>query len=371
MILRWGFKTLTMQKAATLASMVGISFSFLLALFFAAVWQGETEQIVAYPKKMNPDLWIMQEGVANMHMASSFVWDWKGEAIAKMPEVERVTGFLYLNTVIQVKDNKLFGFVVGLTGEANRAGPWALSDGRSLKAPDEIIVPDTLRSIFGLTKGDTVQIVDKDYRVVGFSQGTYSTANPVFFVLKEKLQDSLASEGTLSYFLLDAKPDVDIKALQQKIMAEIDNINVVSQAQFIANDYEMATQMGAETILIMTLICSTLAALIIGYACYSLAIKKRKELAIIKAMGGKAHQLVTVVLLQSISVTLLAYVLAIVFLLLLSVAMPWVAPQITVALSLSLLVKPAPFAFIIAIIGSIYPAIKLVRLDPAIAYKNG
>jgi len=27
-----------MQKAATLASMVGIAFSFLLALFFAAVW---------------------------------------------------------------------------------------------------------------------------------------------------------------------------------------------------------------------------------------------------------------------------------------------------------------------------------------------
>ena len=148
---------------------------------------------------------------------------------------------------------------------------------------------------------------------------------------------------------MDTEPDVDIKALQQKIMTEIDNINVVTQAEFIANDYEMATQMGAETILIMTLICSTLAALIIGYACYSLAIKKRKELAIIKAVGARDYQLVIVVLLQSIAVTLLAYLLAINFLVLLSVAMPLIAPQITVALTPSLILKPVPLAFVIAV----------------------
>lgn len=371
MILRWGYKTLTMQKTATLASIMGISFSFLLALFFAAVWQGETQQIVAYPKQMNPDLWVMQDGVVNMHMASSFVWEWKGDALAKIPEIKQVTGFLYLNTVIQVGDSKLFGFVVGLTDPDSRAGPWELSDGRSLKYPDEIIVPDTMKFIFGLGMGGYVRIVDKDYRVVGFSKGTYSAANPVFFVLKDNLQDSLSSTGTLSYYLIDAKPGVDINVLRKTIMSHIDHVNVVTQAEFIANDYEMATQMGAETILIMTLICSTLAALIIAYACYSLAIKKCKELAIIKAMGGKDHQLITVVVLQSISVTLLAYGLAIAFLLLLGLVMPWLAPQITIVLSLSLLLKPAPFALIIAIIGSIYPALKLIRLDPAIAYKNG
>ena len=121
----------------------------------------------------------------------------------------------------------------------------------------------------------------------------------------------------------------------------------------------------------MTLICSTLAALIIGYACYSLAIKKRKELAIIKAVGARDYQLVIVVLLQSIAVTLLAYLLAINFLVLLSVAMPLIAPQITVALTPSLILKPVPLAFVIAVIGSVYPAIKLISLDPALAYKNG
>lgn len=371
MMLLWGYKTLAKQKAASLASIMGIAFSFLLALFFAAVWQGETEQIVAYPKQMHPDLWVMQEGVSNMHMASSFVWDWKGEAIAKMPEVQRVTGFLYLNTVIQVEDNKLFGFVVGLNKADDRAGPWALTGGRQLKKPDEIIVPDTLRSVFGLAEGDKVRVVDKDYRVVGFSKGTYSSANPLFFVLKDDLQDSLSSAGTLSYFLVDAHPRVDIAALREKMMTEIDNINVVTQAEFIANDYQMATQMGAETILIMTLICSALAALIIGYACYSLASKKRKELAIIKAIGAKAHQLVIVILLQSVCVTLMAYLLASLFLWLLSIVMPWMAPQITLALSLPLLIKPLPLAFMIAMIGAVFPAIKLLRLDPAIAYKNG
>lgn len=371
MILRWGFRTLVTQKGATLGSIIGISFSFLLALFFAAVWQGETDQIVAYPKKLEPDLWVMQNGVSNMHMAMSFLWDWKADAIAKMPEVDRVTPFLYLNSVVQVKEHKIFGFVVGLFSQNSRAGPWSISRGRYLQSADEIIVPDPMASIYDVQLGDTVRVVDQDYRVVGFAKGVYSSANPVFFVLKEQLEKSLSSAGTLSYLMVDLKPDADIEAVRRKIMNEIDKVNAITNQQFIDNDSAMAKQMGAETILIMTMICSALAALIIGYSSYTLAVKKRKEIAIIKAVGGKNRQLLLTLMSQSVAVTVLAYVLALLLLMATEYVVPIVAPQITMRLSWPLLLQPAALAIVISVAGSLYPAIKIIRLDPAIAYQNG
>ena len=188
--------------------------------------------------------------------------------------------------------------------------------------------------------------MDRDYRVVGFSSGTYS------------------------YLLVDAKPGTDINALRDKIMANVDKVNALTHAEFIANDFAMARQMGAETILIMTLICSGLAALIIGYSCYSLVLKKKKEIAIIKAVGARTPQLLITIVLQSLTVTLLAYLLAL-LLLLIQQMLPVLAPQITLRLSWSLLLQPVGYAIVVAIAGSSYPALQMMRLAPAIAYKNG
>lgn len=371
MILLWGIKTLISQKIVTISSIIGISFSFFLALFFAAVWHGETRQIIAYPNKLKPDLWVMQDGVANMHMAMSFIWDWKADVIRQFPEVEKVTGFLYINTVMQVDAHRLFGFVVGLPDKESPAGPWQISTGRNLRSSDEIIVPDPMMSIYGLKLGESIRIIDHDYRVVGFSKGTYSSANPVFFVLKSELEKSVSSEGMLSYILVYVKPGESIKKIRQKIHSNIDKVNVLTPQEFVANDYAMATQMGAETILIMMLICSVLSALIVGYACYTLVNKKRKEIAIIKAVGARDVDLVLVVVLQSILVTLLAYCLALILLLLISVVLPSIAPQITLGLSWALVLQPATLAILIAVLGSLSTAIRLVKLDPAMAYKNG
>jgi putative ABC transport system permease protein len=371
MMLRWGFRTLIMQKGATLGSIAGLALSFLLALFFAAVWQGETDQIVAYPQKLKPDLWVMQKGVSNMHMVTSFLWDWKAEVIEQMPEVDRVTPFLYLNTVVVVKEHKIFGFVVGLFSKDSPAGPWSISRGRHLRSVDEIVVPEPMASIYDVQLGDTVLVVDRDYRVVGFSKGVYSSANPVFFVLREQLQNSLSSAGTHSYLLVDTGPETDVEALRRKIIREIDKVNVLTNEQFIANDYAMAKQMGAETILIMTLICGGLAALIIGYSSYTLVLRKRKEIAIIKAVGGKSGHLLVTLILQSIVVTVIAYGLALLLLITFDYAAETLAPQITLQLSRSLVLQPAVLAIGVAVAGSLYPAIKLIKLDPATAYQEG
>src|SRR5210317_1293230 len=131
-MLKWALKSLLHQKGSLIGSALGIASAFILVIFFDAVWQGESEQIVAYPNNVKPDIWVMQSGVGNMHMAMSFVWDWKATKIAGMPEVEQVTPILYLNTVITAADTKMFAFIVGLLPDGKRAGPWEMTAGRQV-----------------------------------------------------------------------------------------------------------------------------------------------------------------------------------------------------------------------------------------------
>jgi len=182
-MLTWAWKTLFSQRGSFIGSALGVASAFILVLFFEAVWHGESEQVIAYPSHLKPDVWVMQSGVANMHMAMSFVWDWKADRIAQIPGVKKVTPITYLSTVIAANQQELFAFVVGLKPEAEeRAGPWAMSAGRKLEHRNEAIIPDVLSEITGVKIGDKIRITDKSFTVVGLSSGTYSSANAVLFV---------------------------------------------------------------------------------------------------------------------------------------------------------------------------------------------
>lgn len=364
-MLKWAIKSLFSQFGSFVGSSLGIASAFILVIFFDAVWRGETVQIVAYPDNMKPDVWVMQSGVGNMHMAMSFVWDWKADKIKRMPEVENVTPILYLNNVIAAGDTKMFAFIVGLLPNAERAGPWAMRAGRTLQNPGEAIMPDVLADITGVGIGDTFNIADKVFTVVGLSSGTFSSANAVLFVPFSDLEDILSSSGTYSYLLVDAKQGVDAHVLAAKITDEVEKVNALTHDAFIKNDYAMAKQMGVELIIIMTIICSVLAALIVGFTAYSLVMRKRRELAIARALGIRNISILTGVMLQSAIVTLCGFIIAVLFAELVIPIIPALVPQITAVVSAAALIQLGLVAIVVAVVGAMIPAYIVTRLDPA------
>jgi putative ABC transport system permease protein len=100
-MLRWTLKNLIAEPLHLVASAIAIAGAFAMVLFFDAVFAGESKQIVAYIQHIDADVWVMQKGVSNMHMATSFVWDWKADRIEQVEGVKKVTPILYLNTVMQ------------------------------------------------------------------------------------------------------------------------------------------------------------------------------------------------------------------------------------------------------------------------------
>jgi putative ABC transport system permease protein len=368
-VLRWIIKSLWFERLTVLSSVLGVASALLLVIFFGAVFRGESEQIVAYIRNVRADVWVMQKGVSNMHMATSFIWDWKQNKVKALPGVKRVTAINYLNTVIRTGKHKAFSFVVGLNSDATAAGPWSMAAGKAMPGEGETIIPQVLARLFGVGIGDSVHITDKRFKVVGLSKGTYSMANTVVFIAATDLDDILSLTGSVSYLLVEVKPGVDPQALAREIEREVPKVNAIIKEQFIKNDYQVAMQMGAEIIAVMTWISSGLAFLIVAFTAYTYTSRKRRELAIAKAIGFGNRAIYVGVLLQSLLITSLALLLASLIGYFLLPTIPKLLPQISLAVTMGDLWRPAIAALLVSAMASFIPAYLVARIDPLTAFE--
>ena len=366
----WGFKNLLSQPLALLASVLAAAAAFLLVLLFEAVYAGESRQIVAYVENSPADVWVMQRGVSNMHMATSYVSDWKATEVARVEGVARVDGILYLNTVVAAGTARWFAYVVGLDPGATRAGPWAMATGRALPRAGEAVVPEAFAAMSGLRLGDTLRIADAKFTVVGFSEGTFSMANSVIFVARVDLEDLMSSLDILSFLLVAAESGVDAAALAARIERQVDKVTAVAARQFVSNDRRMAMQMGVETIAQMTVIGGALATLLVAFTCYSLVARQRRELAVAKALGVRSGALYAAVMAQAGAVTVASLALAT---LLAAAVIPVVAslvPQVSLALTGQSVARLAAAGVVVAVLAGLWPARQVARVDPASVFQS-
>lgn len=366
---RWTLKSLVAEPLTLLVSVAAAASAFLLVMFFEAVYEGESEQIVAYVKHADADVWVMQRGVANMHMATSYLTDWKLSQVRELPGVADVEGILYLNTVIESGGQQWFGYIVGLDVPSTRAGPWAMVAGRDQPGPGEAVVPAVFAELTDLELGDLVRITDRDFTIVGFSAGTFSMANSIIFVTKIDLEDVMTSLDIVSYGLVKAEPGVEPAELAAMIEREIDKIHALPADQFIINDQRMAVQMGVETVALMTIIAGALAVLLIAFTIYSQVSRQRRELAVAKALGVTNRSLYISVSLQAIAITLASVIAATVFAVLFMPLATALIPQVTLKLTLASVARIALVGVGVALFSSLIPARQLAQVDPLSAFQ--
>ncbi|ODU32580.1 MAG: hypothetical protein ABS93_00055 [Thiobacillus sp. SCN 62-729] len=368
-MLRWIFKTLWQQKGSLFSSASGVAAAFVLLIVLDAAFVGESNQIVAYIRHVNPDVWVLQKGVSNMHMATTFVWDWKVKQVAELPGVKQATPILYVNTVVKAGGRNWFSYVVGLKPDSTRAGPWAMAEGRALPMDGEIVLPGAIADIKGVKLGDQAKIADKTFTVVGFSKGTFSMANSVAFISFSELEELLSTSGTVSFILVDAEPGLKPEELARQIETSVEKVSAIPQQRFIRNDFQIALLMGVEVISFMTIIGSALAALIVAFTVYTQVSRRRRELAIAKALGFRNRSLYLVVMVQSLIVTGLAVIIALLAVSVLVPAISATVPLVTLEVTPNALLRVSAIAFAVAVLAALVPAYLVARVDPLSAFK--
>jgi len=364
----WTLKNLFAQPLALIASIATASSAFLLVMIFEAVYAGEAEQIVAYLDHADADVWVMQRGVSNMHMATSYLSEWKTEQVREVPGVAAVDQILYLNTVVVSGGKPWFSFIVGLDLPGTGAGPWAMREGRSQPGPGEAVVPAVFAGMTDLALGGKVRITDRDFTVVGLSEGTFSIGNSVIFVTRNDLEDIMTSLDIVSYILVKAEPGIDSAVLAGDIERQVGKVTALPSGEFMSNDRKMVLQMGVETIALMTFIGGALAVLLVAFAIYSLIARQRRELAVAKALGASNRAVYLSVIFQAVAITLASIVLATLLAILLMPVATAMIPPLTLKFTLLSVERIALVGAGVALIASLIPARQVAHVDPLSAF---
>jgi putative ABC transport system permease protein len=357
------------DRLYVLAAAGGVAAALLVVLLVEGMFIGESQQIIAYPKELKADIWVAQDGVANMHMATSFIDAGKETQIRNLSGVAGTTSLLYINGFVSDGEREWFTYIVGLLPEQSQAAPASSVTGKRVPGLDEVIIPKVLASKLGVDLGDTVQVAGDPLMVAGIANGYFSMANSIAFVHFDWLQERLDTFNTVSYITVQAASGVDTADLAERIREQVDGVEVTLNDTFIANDKRISLQMGGELIAVMSLVSGMVAALVVTWCVMVLVVRYQQELAIARAVGARADQLVLAVALQALLLTAIGYLLSVVTGFALEPAMAHWVPDVAVTFPAQSFIRNGALSLTVALVSALPPIWRVLRVDPVEVFK--
>lgn len=366
----WVLNSLWHERTSVMASALGIALAMLLALYLDAVFRGEADQIVQFIERAPGEVWVLQDGVRNLHMNRSTLSEQHIADVQRIDGVAKVQPVLYRDVLVGPDATQRIAYLVGIPPGGTDLGPWSLAAGQSTPEAGEVIIPEPLARSEGLKLGDSIRVEGQQMRVVGLSRETFSMANPFLFATEADARELLDRGDGANLLLVTPTTGTDAIALAARIRTALDNVQVLTRPELEVGDRELAMQMGGALIGLMAVIGLLVNLLIVSFAAFVFLSNRQREMAVSRAIGARPWMLVG-------SAVLFCLVLAFIGCLLAGVVIPvssyalgrWV-PEVAVHFSLEIYLQTAGATLAMSAIAALPPALRVLRLDPALVFNE-
>jgi len=369
-MIRLAWLNLVREKTRLAISTVGIALALVLILVIGGIFAGTEEFAIAYIKNEPAPIWLMQAGVENMHMSSSYLSPQSVAAAGNVSGVKDATGVLYVGANLDVGDDSILGYFIGVDPAAPIGGPWDMVEGSADLAPGEIVVDQVLASRYGLDVGDPVSLFGNQLTIAGLSRGNFGVGSSFAFVNKETLAGLAgAPPDSASFVLVRPENDVDVERLAAELEEAVPEGNVMLQASFAESDRDLIRQMGADIVRAMNIIAYIVGMLVIALTIYTATLERSREYGMLKALGASFSRLATVVLTQSFISATLGAILGIGISYTIAELIVRVSPDMLVLIVPGSVLNQVPVLAVVTAIASLLPLIRIASLDPMIVFK--
>ena len=368
---RVAWRNLMHEKIRLAISVGGIALALVLILVMAGVFAGSEAHAVTYIEKQPASLWLMQSGVANLHMSSSLLPAGAVERAGSVPGVADAVGLLYIGGGIDMGPDTVYSYIFAVDNDAPFGGPWQMAAGSARPEWDEVIIDRNLASRYDLGLGDTVSIFGSQLVIAGLSEETFGIATSIAFVNKEALATLMeVSPAAASYILVQPDASVDEAALRQALTDAIPEANVMTRDAFVASDKEMIRQMGADIIQAMSGVAYVVGLLVIGLTIYTATVERSREYGVLKAIGADTQTLMQIVTAQAVVSAAIGYVSGVVLAYLIAIVVRELLPEMLILIEPELWLRQIPVFALTTILAALLPLGKISRLDPLIVFQS-
>jgi putative ABC transport system permease protein len=276
---------------------------------------------------------------------------------------------LYINT--EVKGTSMMVVGVQPEEESKIKTWWKIQEGKYLEGTDQALVGAVAAKLLALNTGDTVDLNGSAVTVTGILEETGSNDDYQIFVPLETLQKAYGKEGLVS--------SIDIRALCNacpvEIIANAINQNITGVRAIAVKQVAEAEMgvMGRMNKFMLALGGITLAVGLFGVVntMMSSVNERIKDIGIMRAVGASRNQIMRVFIYEAVIMgivggifgylvgTLLAYVVG-----------PIVFEGANINFALQYLPLSLALAILVAVIATLYPALRAARVRVADSFRS-
>ena len=369
-MVRLAMRNLFQGRIRLVMSTGGLALALLLVLTLDAIWAGSESQVSAYIDRSGADVWVAQQGVRNMHMASSTLPVTVIEKVKEVPGVTSVTPILYLLSTVNTGRSNQLSYIIGLPPDPTSGAPWDVVAGRGVPGPGEAVIDRTVADAAGIGVGGEVTILNRRFRVAGLTRGTLTIVNSIAFISIQDFMDLRRSQDTVSYLLVKTAQGQSPTAIASAIERQVGAVTALSRADFSDQERKVIAGMSTDIVAIMNLVGLLIGLAVMALSVYTATLSRRAEYGVLKALGARNRDLYSVVIVQAAIGLVLGLLVSVLLTLLLSVTVPLVKPSIELEMSVGSVAKVALMALVIAIVAAVLPIRQMARLDPALVFRR-
>lgn len=363
------WRNLLQSRTQFILGVGGVTLAILLMLSLDALLVGMEDDLIAYIEQSGANVFVSQDGVKNMHMASSAITKRDKRRAARAEGVTSASSILYTTSIVKAGDADVLSYIIGFDPDEPLGGPPEVVAGTTQLRRDEAIIDRAVARKQGLALGDIVEIFGQEFTIVGITEGLTNIMNSVTFIRLKDFQ-SLRSGDAISYALLTVKPGTDPKGVAEAITARNDDVLALSRNDFAREERQIIKDMAVEILNIMNLSGFLIGLAVTALTLYTSTLRKRQEYGVLKAIGARNEHLYIVVIAQAFLSLSLGFLGAVGLVWLMGQILPLAIPGMAMALTLAGVTRVLLSSLIIGFVAALAPAWQLSKLDPAQVFRG-
>lgn len=363
------FRNLFQQKFRLALSTGGVALAMMLVVLLNGFQAGIYRQVTAYLDHTPADLMVAQEGVTSMLGPTSRLPANAADLARGVPGLVRVIPIVSQSVILDIHDKKVVAYMIGYEPDLG-GGPWALAAGRAPADDDEVVLDGVMAETHHFGLGDTIEILDEEFTIVGLSEGTNSWMASFLFIEKRAAERLLLTPQVTSFLLLTLAPGADPAAVEARLRRRLRQVEILPVVMVKQNNLDLLVKIFALPLRLMVAIAFAVGTAILGMVIYTATVERLREYGVLKAVGAKNRDLYWLVTQQGLVTALLGVTLGI--------GLAWLAAQwiMTVSPKFLVLFQPgstltaAATGLLMGLLAALLPARYVSGLDPARVFRK-
>lgn len=361
-------RNLLQDKTRLVLSIFGVALSVTLILILKGFLTGMNRQITSYLDRSPGSIVIAEEDVVNLLGATSLLPDGIDQKAELVRGVNKVIPILSQFIILDLHGKKQPAYMIGYEIDQG-GGPWKLFQGREPQSKWEMVIDGVLANRHGLQTGDQVEVMGKEFTIVGLSSGTASWMTSFFFVRKQDAETLILAPSATSFLLVVTTDRANADEVRIRL-SRLSGVNVLTKNEMATNDLKLFAKVFSAPLRLMVTISFLVGIMIVGLIIYTATVERQREYGVIKAIGGKNRFLYRVVLTQALFASLAGSSLGI---LMANGAAQWimaVRPQFSIVFDPIDSGQALLAGLGMALIAALFPTRVVARLAPAEVFRK-